>query len=90
MKLAIRKLDYSRAPWRLVDADAVDHLERPIEFYTPEPFDHPYLGRTIIDEPVAGNTKAECLESTLRFLAAVITELQECRRSRRRKEGSRR
>lgn len=88
MNLQIKKLGYSRGPWRLIDADEVDHLGNPIEFYTPERWNHPYLGPTIIDEPVSGDTKAECIERTLEFLAMCIQQLREHRRSRKGRDAS--
>jgi len=73
MRLAIQKLGYSRSPWRLVDLDR-DDFGRPVEIAVPVEFDHPTCGRTVIDEPVMGNSKTEVVERTLDLLARLIEQ----------------
>lgn len=61
----IIKLPYSRAPWRLVTSDGK-------EVYAPSAFDHPDLGMTVANEPICGDTKAECIERALSLLESMM------------------
>jgi hypothetical protein len=74
MQLAIRKLGYSRNPWRLVDLDGEADHSGPQQIVVPVAFDHPTLGRTTIDEAVSGSTKTECIEQTLAILGRLIEQ----------------
>ena len=73
MKLEIRKLGYSRAPWRLVDADRHE-FGQPVEIEVPIVFDHPDIGRTVISEAVSGDTQRECVRQTLDLLGRLIEQ----------------
>lgn len=64
--LSLKKLNYSRSPWRLVFADGR-------ELYSNQHFDHPSLGATIMQGPVCGETKGECLSTALALLGYLIT-----------------
>jgi len=64
--LEVVKLGYSRRPWRVVlrPCPAGD-LHRPsrcvCELWEPEVFDHPMLGRTVIDGPLAFERKRDAV-----------------------------
>jgi hypothetical protein len=72
MRLAIQKLGYSRSPWRLVDLDAPSDYSGPQQVCVTVRFEHPTFGPTVIDEPVMGETKAECVDTALALLGRVI------------------
>jgi len=73
----IRKLDYSGRPWRIIDthnrpgpmwtlADGRDCYPRGVvaegtEVWLPEVFDHPMLGETVINGPVAFDRKRDAV-----------------------------
>ena len=67
MTLQIKKLDYSLKPWRLVK-------ENDMEFTVPVIFDHPDLGKTVIPERIAGNSKQECLDMVLNVFEQLVSE----------------
>jgi len=73
MRLAIQRLDYSRSPWRLVDLDR-EEFGGPAEVSVSVVFDHPDVGRTVIDEPIMGDTKAQVIQRTLDLLGALLDE----------------
>jgi hypothetical protein len=56
--MKIVKASYSRKAWRLVDSEGA-------EIYWLRPMDHPDLGATYVNEPICGDTKAECLDKVL-------------------------
>lgn len=62
--MRVEKKGYSASPWRLVTDSGA-------EVYAAVPFDHPKLGRTVINGPVCGKTKTDCIESALRLLSAI-------------------
>lgn len=68
--MQIKKLGYSRSPWRLLDDDGN-------ECYVPAKFDHPDMGPTMIDEPVCADTKAELIEKVLRLFSGCVKRLRE-------------
>ena len=76
MKLAIKKLGYSRSPWRLVDLDDLDNHSQPREISVSAVSDHPTLGMTVFAEPIMGNTQKECVDQVLTLLGKLI-ELHE-------------
>lgn len=63
--MKIERRGYSRAPWRLVTASGA-------EVYVRQAFDHPDLGKTLIDGPVCGDTKAECTDKALTLLGHLL------------------
>ena len=67
MTLQIKKLNYSLNPWRLVK-------ENDMEFTVPVIFDHPDLGKTVILERIAGNSKQECIEMVLNVFEQLVNE----------------
>ena len=73
MKLEIRKLGYSRAPWRLVDADRQE-FGQPVEIELPVVLDHPDLGRIVMSEAVSGDTQRECVRQTLYLLGRLLEQ----------------
>lgn len=54
MKYHVEKRGYSRKPWRVVTEDGR-------ELYARQRFDHPYLGMTVIDGPVAFDRKRDAV-----------------------------
>lgn len=68
--MRIERRPYSRSPWRLVTSDGK-------EVYWKRPMDHPSLGATVVEEPVCGETKTECVENALRALAIALEMLRE-------------
>ena len=73
MKLEIRRLGYSRAPWRLVDADRQE-FGQPVEIAVPVVIEHPTIGRTVIDEAVSGDTQRECVRQALNLLGRLMEQ----------------
>lgn len=79
MNLQIIRMDYSRDPWRLVDADDVtifgqEGCEGPRQICVPVTFEHPDCGTTTITEPVMGKTKSECMQRALQLLGRLIEQ----------------
>lgn len=66
--MKIEKCGYSRSPWRLIDNNGR-------EVYWQRPMKHPDLGQTWVNEPVMGDTKAECIERTLELLGLCFARL---------------
>ena len=64
--MKIQKFLYSRGAWRLVNSQGQEVVWR-------KPFDHPDLGKTVVDQTICGDTKAECLERAFEFLEYLMT-----------------
>lgn len=71
--MKIDKKKYSAAPWRLVTQEGR-------EVYWPAAFDHPAFGMTVINEPICGETRAECTEQALALLDYLLPYYLEQRR----------
>ena len=69
--MKIEKRNYSRSPWRLIDNNGN-------EVYWQRPMKHPDLGPTWVNEPVMGDTKAECTERVLDLLGLCFARLNAC------------
>ncbi len=65
--MKVVKLGYSRAPWRLVTSDGK-------EVYLPQIMNHAYLGLTVINEPICGESKAECTANAMAFLERLMAK----------------
>jgi hypothetical protein len=63
--MKIVRMKYSRSPWRLVDS-------RGTEIYWRRPFKHSDLGETVVDEPICGETKTECISNALHALELLM------------------
>lgn len=64
--MQIKKLSYSRAPWRLITSDGR-------EVYSPHAMDHASLGETVVNAPICGDTKTECIDNALTLLEALMS-----------------
>lgn len=64
--MKIERHDYSRAPWRLVTSEG-----RYVSYR--RPFEHPSLGWTVVDDVIAGETKAECTQKALDLLESLLS-----------------
>lgn len=67
--MKIEKRNYSRSPWRLV-TDGGQEVEARV------PFEHPTLGWTVIQQPISGETKAECIQMALDTLERLMLRQQ--------------
>lgn len=65
MKLRIEKQNYSMCPWRLVNEAGKD-------VSWSKPMKHPDLGWTVINSPICGQTKQECIDEALDVLAHLV------------------
>lgn len=63
--MQIKKRGYSINPWRLVTSEGG-------EVYVKTVFEHPDLGKTLIDEAISGRTKTECTEKALHLLEKLL------------------
>lgn len=68
----IEKKKYSHSPWRLVTKEGR-------EVYWPAAFEHPEGGMTVINEPVCGETRAECTERAVALLEYLLNSYLEQR-----------
>jgi len=72
MTWQIKKLSYSRNPWRLVNQSGD-------EAATIETIDHPDLGRTQISASVSGQTKEELIGKVMKIIEVQRTMIEELR-----------
>ena len=68
--MLIKKLSYSRHPWRLLTSDGR-------EVSVKIAFDHSDIGMTVINGSVSGETKAECTAAALALLEKLISKCTE-------------
>ena len=59
--IKLENIPTGNSPWRLVTDDGR-------EVWAQVPFNHDQLGPTLIDHPVCGKTKTECIEKCLALL----------------------
>lgn len=67
--MRIERLNYSREPWRLVTSGG-GQVYRWVEF------DHPGVGMTAIQAPIAGATRRQCEERALELLERLLLDEQ--------------
>jgi len=63
--MIIKKMGYSRNPWQLLTSDGRQVKVSPVVF------DHPDLGKIMVDDVVSGKTKEECLNKALNLLETI-------------------